>query len=74
MFPKQNISVWVVDGKKKGNTGISVGHRTTNKTSTVDVGSPMLKYGGGGHRAVGTCQVACRSTDKVVGEIIAAIK
>ena len=34
----------------------------------------MLKYGGGGHRAVGTCQVAYEDTDRVVGEIIAAVK
>ena len=27
-----------------------------NRTSRVNVGSLMLKYGGGGHMAVGTCQ------------------
>ena len=26
------------------------------KTSNVNVGSLMLKYGGGGHKKVGTCQ------------------
>ena len=74
IFPEQNISVWVVDGKKKVNTVITVGYSVVNKTSTVNVGSLMLKYGGGGHRAVGTCQVACEDTDRVIEEILAAVK
>ena len=74
LFPEQNISVWVVDGKKKVNTVITVGYSVINKTATVDVGSLMLKYGGGGHTVVGTCQVACADTDRVVSEILAAVK
>jgi oligoribonuclease NrnB/cAMP/cGMP phosphodiesterase (DHH superfamily) len=74
LFPDQNISVWVVDGKKKVNTVITVGYSIINKTSKVDVGSLMLKYGGGGHVAVGTCQVAYEDTDRIIGEIIAAVK
>jgi nanoRNase/pAp phosphatase (c-di-AMP/oligoRNAs hydrolase) len=74
LFPEQNISVWVVDGKKKVNTVITVGYSVINKTATVDVGSLMLKYGGGGHKAVGTCQVPYDDTDKIIGEIIAAVK
>jgi len=74
LYPKQNISVWVVDGKKKVNTVITVGYSIINKSATVDVGSLMLKYGGGGHKAVGTCQVAYESTDKILNEIIAAVK
>jgi nanoRNase/pAp phosphatase (c-di-AMP/oligoRNAs hydrolase) len=74
LFPEQNISVWVVDGKKSVNTVITVGYSVINKTATVDVGSLMLKYGGGGHKAVGTCQVPYEDTDKIIGEIIAAVK
>ena len=74
VFPEQNISVWVVDGKKKVNTVITVGYSVINKTATVDVGSLMLKYGGGGHRAVGTCQVPYDDTDRIIGEILAAVK
>ena len=74
LFPDQNISVWVVDGKKKVNTVITVGYSIINRTATVDVGSLMLKYGGGGHKVVGTCQVACEDTDRIIGEILAAIK
>jgi oligoribonuclease NrnB/cAMP/cGMP phosphodiesterase (DHH superfamily) len=74
IFPEQNISIWVVDGKKKVNSVITVGYSIINKTSKVDVGSLMLKYGGGGHRAVGTCQVAYEETDRVIREIIDAVK
>ena len=74
LFPKQNISVWVVDGKKKVNTVITVGYSIINKTATVDVGSLMLKHGGGGHRTVGTCQVTYADTDRVLREIVAAVK
>ena len=74
LYPDQNISVWVVDGKKKVNTVITVGYSIINKTATVDVGSLMLKYGGGGHKAVGTCQVPYDETDKIIAEIIAAVR
>ena len=73
IFPEQNISVWVVDGKKNINSVITVGYSVINKTSTVNVGSLMLKYGGGGHRTVGTCQVAYEDTERVISEIIAEI-
>jgi len=74
LFPEQNISLWVVDGKKKVNTVITAGYSIVNKTAKVDIGSLMLKYGGGGHRSVGTCQVAFEDTDRVIGEILAAVK
>jgi nanoRNase/pAp phosphatase (c-di-AMP/oligoRNAs hydrolase) len=74
LFPDQNISVWVVDGKKKVNTVITVGYSVINKTASVDVGSLMLKYGGGGHKAVGTCQVPYEDTDRIIAEIVAAVK
>lgn len=56
MYPKQNISVWIVNGKGGEGCSAAVGYSILNKTSNVDVGSLMLKYGGGGHKAVGTCQ------------------
>jgi nanoRNase/pAp phosphatase (c-di-AMP/oligoRNAs hydrolase) len=73
LFPDQNISVWVVDGKKKVNCVITVGYSIINKTAKADVGSLMLKYGGGGHRQVGTCQIAYDDTNRVIGEILTAL-
>ncbi|MCL2514194.1 MAG: exopolyphosphatase [Oscillospiraceae bacterium] len=74
IFPEQNVSVWVVDGRKKINSVITVGYSVINKTATVDVGSLMLKYGGGGHTAVGTCQVAYDDTDRIIREIMDVVK
>ncbi|MDR1061138.1 MAG: exopolyphosphatase [Clostridiales bacterium] len=70
LFPEQNVSVWVVDGKQKQNCAIAVGHSVLNRTCERDVGSILLGYGGGGHRQVGTCQVDYADTDRVIGELI----
>ncbi len=56
LYPEQNISVWIVDGKDKKGCSAAVGYSVLNRTCKIDVGSLMLKYGGGGHTAVGTCQ------------------
>ena len=56
MYPEQNISAWIVNGKGGLGCSAAVGYSIINKTSDVNVGSLMLKYGGGGHKKVGTCQ------------------
>jgi nanoRNase/pAp phosphatase (c-di-AMP/oligoRNAs hydrolase) len=74
MFPEQNISMWIVDGREKKNAPIAVGHSILNRTSKTDVGKLLLQYGGGGHKAVGTCQVDYADCDKAVAEMIAQMK
>ncbi|MDR3161002.1 MAG: exopolyphosphatase [Spirochaetaceae bacterium] len=74
LFPNQNISLWIVDGKNKLNCVITAGYSVVNPTATVDLGNLLLKYGGGGHRQVGTCQVLYADADRVIGELAAAIK
>ncbi|MGE5391811.1 MAG: exopolyphosphatase [Deltaproteobacteria bacterium] len=74
MYPDQNISLWVIDGRNKQNCVISLGHSIINRTSNTNVGSLMLKYGGGGHAMVGTCQVPYAEADKVLAEIISKLK
>ncbi len=56
LYPEQNISAWIVNGKGGKGCSVAVGYSILNRTSNVNVGKLMLKYGGGGHRAVGTCQ------------------
>ena len=52
----------------------AVGYSVINKTSHVDVGSLMLKYGGGGHKKVGTCQFKDdeipEKLDKMLDELV----
>ncbi|MDR3343312.1 MAG: exopolyphosphatase [Treponema sp.] len=74
IFPEQNISVWLVDGKNKANCSITVGYSIIKKTASVDVGSLLLKYGGGGHRQVGSCQVLYEDADRVAQEIVEKCK
>ncbi len=56
MYPQQNISAWIVSGKGGQGCSAAVGYSVLNKTCQVNVGSLMLKYRGGGHKKVGTCQ------------------
>ncbi len=74
LFPETNISIRVLNVKGGEAVSISVGHSITNRTSEVDVGSLLLRYGGGGHKKVGTCQVPLAEADSALQEIIEACK
>ncbi len=56
MYPEQNISAWIVSGRGGKGCSAAVGYSILNRTCDVNVGSLMLKYNGGGHKKVGTCQ------------------
>ena len=56
MYPEQNISAWIVSGRGGLGCSAAVGYSILNRTCEVNVGSLMLKYNGGGHKKVGTCQ------------------
>jgi nanoRNase/pAp phosphatase (c-di-AMP/oligoRNAs hydrolase) len=56
MYPEQNISAWIVSGRGGKGCSAAVGYSILNRTCDINVGSLMLKYNGGGHKAVGTCQ------------------
>lgn len=70
MYPEQNISVWIVSGRGGLGCSCAVGYSILNRTSNVNVGSLMLKYGGGGHKAVGTCQFTDETMDENVPKLI----
>jgi nanoRNase/pAp phosphatase (c-di-AMP/oligoRNAs hydrolase) len=74
LYPEQNVSIWMIDGKNKQNCVFSVGHSIVNRTSKTDVGSLMLKNGGGGHKKVGTCQVPYDNADSILNELIETMK
>ena len=72
MYPDQNISIWVTTARVTGELKcmLAVGHSVINRTSNTDVGRLMLRYDGGGHRQVGTCQVPASDTDRIINECI----
>ncbi len=74
LFPEQNISCWVVDGRAKINISIACGYSIINRSAKTNVGKLMLKHGGGGHERVGTCQVDYADADKILQEIVAQMK
>lgn len=70
LYPQQNISIQVIWGPRRQNVVMTCGHSIINRTSEVDVGSLMLKYGAGGHKRVGTCQVPIEQADEILEELI----
>src|SRR4051794_23233497 len=70
LFPQCNLSVHVLWGLKQQNTVFAMGKSILNRSSQVDVGELMLSYGGGGHEAAGTCQVANDEAEIVQRELI----
>lgn len=74
LYPTQNISIWLIDGKQKQNAVFAVGHSIINRTSKANVGSLMLGYGGGGHHRVGTCQVPHDDADVTLMELVERMK
>ena len=74
LFPEQNIEVRVMWGKNRQNVVFTCGHSIINRTSLTDVGKLMLEYGGGGHEAVGTCQVSVLDWEEVLATIVERMK
>ncbi len=70
LYPEQNISIQIMWGFQRQNIVITCGYSVINRTATADIGSLMLKHGGGGHKAVGTCQVPIDKADEILQEIL----
>ncbi len=76
LFPEATVSVHVMWGRAKQNTVLAVGKSIVDRSSAADIGDLMLRFGGGGHRNAGTCQVdhdeAAATLDTVVPALNAA--
>lgn len=72
LYPECEISVHVINGRMQ-NTVLAVGRSIFNRNNTARIGDLLLTYGGGGHDAAGTCQVANGSADQVLSELIEAL-
>ena len=73
LYPDCNISIRIIWGFKKQNVVFTVGHSILNRTSKTDVGKLMLSFGGGGHKAVGTCQVTESEVSETLKKLIDSI-
>jgi nanoRNase/pAp phosphatase (c-di-AMP/oligoRNAs hydrolase) len=74
LFPEARVSVHIIWGRQKLNTVFACGKSILDRTSPVDIGEVMLRYGGGGHLAAGTCQVPHEDAERVEREIVAALQ
>lgn len=70
MFPQCRVSMHVLWGMKQQNTVFAIGKSILDRTSPVDVGALCLSYGGGGHKAAGTCQIDNARAQEVKGDLI----
>lgn len=73
MYPEQNISAWVVSGRGGKGCSAAVGYSILNRTCEVNVGSLMLKYNGGGHKKVGTCQFSDETMESELPKMLAEL-
>ena len=71
LYPQCNLWIYVNPMEDKERVEITMGKSILDRSSTVNVGSLMLKYGGG-HQAVETCSVSrdesivsCRSSSYI---------
>jgi nanoRNase/pAp phosphatase (c-di-AMP/oligoRNAs hydrolase) len=70
LFPQCRVSMHVMWGVKRQNTVFAIGKSILDRGSPVDVGEICLAYGGGGHKAAGTCQVDNARAEQVKAELI----
>lgn len=73
LFPECNISIHVMWGFQKQNTVFATGKSIFDKSSKTNVGKLMLQYGGGGHKAAGTCQMAHEVAEETLQALIKQI-
>jgi len=73
LYPETQISIHVAWGFRKQNTAVMIGKSIVNKASQADIGELCLKYGGGGHKNAGTCQLDNDKVDELLPDIIKAL-
>ena len=73
MFPACNVSIQLMWDHKRENVVFTVGHSIVNRTCKANIGTLLLEHGGGGHAAVGTCQVAPDMVEKTMESILARL-
>ncbi|MFC1553052.1 exopolyphosphatase [candidate division KSB1 bacterium] len=74
LFPEGNISVRLFWGKGKRKIICAVGHSIFKRDSNTNIGKLLKRYGGGGLRGAGTCQLDPETADMRIAEIIHRLK
>ncbi|WP_341702937.1 exopolyphosphatase [Ferrovibrio sp.] len=74
LYLRCNISVHVLWGVNRRNTVLAVGKTIFGRAPGIEVGPLLLHYGGGGHAGAGTCQVPNDQAERVLAEIVQALR
>jgi nanoRNase/pAp phosphatase (c-di-AMP/oligoRNAs hydrolase) len=74
LHPEARVSIHVIWGRQKLNTVFACGKSIIDRTSPVNIGEVMLGYAGGGHQAAGTCQIPHEDSERVLREIVEALR
>jgi nanoRNase/pAp phosphatase (c-di-AMP/oligoRNAs hydrolase) len=70
LHPECNLSIHVLWGLRRQNTVLAMGKSIIDRSSRTHIGALTLSYGGGGHDAAGTCQVANDQVERVLAELL----
>jgi nanoRNase/pAp phosphatase (c-di-AMP/oligoRNAs hydrolase) len=70
LFPQCTLSMHVLWGLRKEKTVLALGKSILNRGCRTNVGELVLRYGGGGHEAAGTCQVENDFAQTAITEIV----
>ena len=74
LYPEVKISIQVMWGLKQQNTVFTVGKSILNRESDANIGEVMLRFGGGGHKNAGTCQVDNDKAEELLIQVISQLK
>ena len=74
LYPECDVSVHIMPGRGNQNTVIAMGKSILCRTNTSRLGDIALRYGGGGHDAAATCQVAHEDAEVVLDVIITELQ
>ena len=74
LYPGANVSIRIFWGRNKENVVVAVGHSIFNRTSDVDIGKLLRKFGGGGQQGAGTCQFPKETADDQITEILSRLR
>ncbi len=74
MYPKQNADVRLMTGRNNQNVVFACGHSILNRSCHTNIGELMLEFGGGGHEAVGTCQLPVDDWQDTLNKIVKRLR
>jgi hypothetical protein len=74
LFPEGNISVRLFKAFESNKIVVAAGHNIFKRDSKTNIGMLFSKYGGGGHKGAGTCQIDQDPADERINEIINIMK